>query len=246
MEQGVSTDKTTPAPDRKRSQSGAGNRNLSEQLSQFEDLNGLIALAQVGLNVRDEKTVKNRIIGGLFAVVLVSLAFNVVQYKYQPQPSLLGETTDGRIRKLPLLSDPMYSHKEILAWSQKCVEGAYRLSWVDWQTSISNNTFCFSDSTRKSFKDGLQKIGVMKYLTPELQGNVYARTLQPVMRNYAMNEKGYYEWVVDIPYTIYIDGRERGTLSVVMTMKIRRKSLLLREDGLWVEEYRVVPAGQGR
>jgi len=210
------------------------------------DLNGLLAMAQVGLNARDEKTIKNRIIAGLFGLMLVSMTGNVVQYVYQPEPKLLGETSDGRIRPLPLLSEPMYSHKEILAWSQKCVESAYRLSYVDWKTSLSNNTFCFSDSTRKGFSDSLQKIGVLKFLTQELQGNIYAKSMQPIMRSYSMNKKGYYEWVVDIPYTIYIDGRERGTLPVVMTMRIRRMSQTIREDGLWVDSYRVVPAGQGR
>ncbi|MDZ5605234.1 DotI/IcmL family type IV secretion protein [Pseudomonas sp. RP23018S] len=213
---------------------------------ELADLNGLLAMAQVGLNARDEKTIKNRIIAGLFGLMLVSMTGNVVQYVYQPEPKLLGETSDGRIRPLPLLSEPMYSHKEILAWSQKCVEGAYRLSYVDWKTSLSNNTFCFSDSTRKGFSDSLQKIGVLRFLTQELQGNIYAKSMQPIMRSYAMNNKGYYEWVVDIPYTIYIDGRERGTLPVVMTMRIRRMSQTIREDGLWVESYRVVPAGQGR
>lgn len=245
MEHGVSTVNSTPATDRNQSSTSSQRRSPKADRQQLEDLNGMLALAQVGLNARDEKTIKNRIIGGLFAVLLVSMVGNVVQYNYRPEPALLEATPDGRYKKLPLLSDPIYSHKEILAWSQRCVEGIYRLSWVDWKTSISNNNFCLSDSNRNSFKSSLEKIGVMRYLTAELQGNIYAKTMQPIMRTYSMNERGYYEWIVDVPYTIYIDGRERGTLSVVMTMKIRRKSMLLRDDGLWVESYRVSQA-EGR
>nr|WP_262381267.1 MULTISPECIES: DotI/IcmL family type IV secretion protein [unclassified Pseudomonas] len=171
----------------------------------------------------------------------------MIQYKYQPEPKLLSETTDGRIRPLPLLNDPMYSQKEILAWSQKCVESVYRLSWVDWETSLSNNTFCLSDAKRSNFSDSLKKIGVLKYLTKELQGNLYATTRSPIMRSYQLNAKGYWEWIVDVPYTVNIDGRERGTVDVVMTMKVRRTSLVLREDGLWVDSYRIVPrSAQGR
>lgn len=243
----MSTSNPTQATQRTKAANGArSTARPAVEADDLADLNGLLAMAQVGLNARDEKTVKNRIIAGLFGLMLVSMTGNVVQYMHQPEPKLLGETSDGRIRPLPLLSEPMYSHKEILAWSQKCVEGAYRLSYVDWKTSLSNNTFCFSDSTRKGFSDSLQKIGVLKFLTQELQGNIYAKTMQPIMRSYSMNKKGYYEWVVDIPYTIYIDGRERGTLPVVMTMRIRRMSQTIREDGLWVDSYRVVPAGQGR
>lgn|GEM_PF-2245230 len=243
----MSTSNPTQASQRTKAANGArSTASPAVATDDLAELNGLLAMAQVGLNARDEKTIKNRIIAGLFGLMLVSMTGNVVQYVYQPEPKLLGETSDGRIRPLPLLSEPMYSHKEILAWSQKCVEGAYRLSYVDWKTSLSNNTFCFSDSTRKGFSDSLQKIGVLKFLTQELQGNIYAKSMQPIMRSYSMNKKGYYEWVVDIPYTIYIDGRERGTLPVVMTMRIRRMSQTIREDGLWVDSYRVVPAGQGR
>lgn len=243
----MSTSNPTQATQRTKAANGArSTARPPVAADDLAELNGLLAMAQVGLNARDEKTIKNRIIAGLFALMLVSMTGNVVQYVYQPEPKLLGETSDGRIRPLPLLSEPMYSHKEILAWSQKCVESAYRLSYVDWKTSLSNNTFCFSDSTRKGFSDSLQKIGVLKFLTQELQGNIYAKSMQPIMRSYSMNKKGYYEWVVDIPYTIYIDGRERGTLPVVMTMRIRRMSQTIREDGLWVDSYRVVPAGQGR
>ena len=71
--------------------------------------------------------------------------------------------------------------------------------------------------------------------------------MTPVMRSYQLNSKGYYEWIVDVPYTVNIDGRERGTMDVVMTMKVRRTSLVLREDGLWVDSYRIVPrSAQGR
>lgn len=248
MEPYVST-KSAPASGIAQGQPTANQKRkmTPDAAHEIREANGLLAMIQAGLDARNEKTIKNRIIGGLFVLAAMSMTGNLVQYSYKPEPKLLAETSDGRIRNLPLLSDPMYSQKEILAWSQKCVEGVYRLSWVDWEATLSNNTFCFSDKSRGSFSASLKKIGLLKYLTPELQGNFYARSMTPVMREYKLNAKGYYEWIVDIPYTINIDGRERGTLDVVMTMKVRRTSLVLRDDGLWVDSYRIVPrTAQGR
>lgn len=249
MEPDVSTGNPPPASESAKGKKAPQNpkKLTPEAAKEILDANGLVSMIQAGLDARAEKTIKNRIIFGLFLALGCSILGNFVQYKFQPEPKLLAETTDGRIRPLPLLNDPMYSQKEILAWSQKCVESAYRLSWVDWNTSLSNNTFCFSDKSRSNFSDSLKKIGLLKYLTPELQGNLYARSMTPVMRSYQLNSKGYYEWIVDVPYTVNIDGRERGTMDVVMTMKVRRTSLVLREDGLWVESYRIVPrSAQGR
>ena len=130
MEPDVSTGNPPPA-----SESAKGKKALQkpqtltqETANEILDANGLVSMIQAGLDARTEKTIKNRIIFGLFVVLGCSITANFAQYKYQPEPKLLAETTDGRIRKLPLLNDPMYSQKEILAWSQKCVESAYRLS----------------------------------------------------------------------------------------------------------------------
>lgn len=248
MEPDVST-KSTPTSESAKAQSPASQKpKMTLDAAQaISEANGLVEMIQAGLDAREDKTIKNRIIAGLLGLLALSMSGNMVQYKYQPETKLLAETTDGRIRKLPLLNDPMYSQKEILAWSQKCVESIYRLSWVDWETSLSNNSFCLSDAKRGNFADSLKKIGVIKFLTKELQGNIYATTRAPIMRNYQQNAKGYWEWIVDVPYTVNIDGRERGTIDVVMTMKVRRTSLVLRDDGLWVDSYRIVPrTAQGR
>lgn len=207
----------------------------------LDAMNGLLALVQSGLTAREEKKVKNRTILGLFICLILSLAFNTAQYLNQPEPKLLGLTPDGRTRPLPLLDEPIYSHKEILVWATKCVESVYRLSYVDWETTINNNTFCMADASRKNFAESLKKIGVLQYLTRENQGNIYAVASVPEMRKYAKNDNGYYEWIVTVPYRIYIDGKTHGTSDVIMTMKVRRVPMTWREDGLWVESYVVRP-----
>jgi len=209
------------------------------------DLHGVGALIRLGVNAQDERRAKNRIIFFLCSVLLLSLTWNIVQTMTRPEPRLLGETPDGRIRPLPLLSNPIFTAKEILGWAEKCVTKIYSLSYVDWQTSIANETQCLSDRARADFAGSLRKIGVMEYLTPEKQGILYAVPGQPVLRNSWVGEGGYNQWLVDIPYRIAVDGKQRGSLEVVMTMRIRRVSLTWREDGIWVDEYTVAPKRAG-
>lgn len=205
------------------------------------DARGLTALLRFGRTAESELRFKNRIIAVLVLIVIaLSIALSVA-VRNEPVFRLLGETSDGRIRPLPLLNDPLYSHEDILNWSQECVRKIYKLSYVDWQTTIQNDTFCLSDDARKGFVDSLKKLGLFENLNAEVQGTLYAVTRQSVLRNARLAEKGYQEWIVDVPYTVVLDGKRRGQLDVVMSMRIRRVSMLWRENGIWVDSYTVKP-----
>lgn len=210
------------------------------------DMHGISSLIQLGLTARDELRVKNRMIFAAFVLLAVSLVFNVVQYNYRPEPRLLGETPDGRIRPLPLLSEPMYSGDEILGWAEKCVTKIYGLSYVDWKQTVHNETGCLSDAGRKGFVDSLKKIGLLEYLTPERQGVIYAIPNGSIIRKSILTPKGYQMWIVEVPYRLQVDGRQKGALELVMQMQVRRVSLVVREDGLWVEKYEIKPKGASR
>lgn len=216
-----------------------------DDLDGILDKEGLGGLITLGLLAREELRRKNRVIFFLCTVLAASFFWHGVQEYKRPEPKLLGETPDGRIRPLPLLSDPIYTQKEILVWAERCVQKLYKLSYVDWRQTIQNDTNCLSDKARQGFANSLKTIGVLQYLTPEAQGQIYAVPTTAVQRKAFLTDRGYQEWIIDVPYRIAVDGRQRGSLEVVMTMRVRRVSLTWREDGLWVEEYQVKPKGAG-
>ena len=217
-------------------------KSLEAKLDALLDINGLLALLENGVAAKDSRTIKNRVIAGLFVLLGGSMIGNAYQYYLEPEVKIIGETPDGRFREIPALNVAIYNEKQIMEWGSKCVESIYRLSYVDWETSINNNSFCLSDGGRKSFKDSLVKVGLTKYLTNENQGTIYAVTSTAAIMQSKINPRaGYSEWIVRVPYRVNIDGRQRGTLDVEMTMKIRRVSFLIRGDGLWVESYVVRP-----
>lgn len=211
----------------------------------FLDFLGLQGLLRLGMNTKEEMKSKNRIILFLLIVLGCSMTLNTIQYIIKPEPRLLGETPDGRIRPLPLLSEPMYSQDQIRDWAGKCVERIYKLSYVDWETTIQNDTFCLSDKARAGFAQSLKKIGVFEHLNAKLEGRVKAVAETPILRVSTVTDDGYNQWIVDVPYRIIVEGRQRGTLEVVMTMKIRRVGLNWRPDGIWVDDYIVKPKPKG-
>lgn len=228
-------------------ESGKEGSEVESSLSKSEvrllQHHGAEGLIRIGLNAAAERVTKNRILAFTGVLLAGSVMANVILSTKDIQPQLLGETSDGRIRPLPLLSEPLYSHSDILDWSERCVKDIYNLSYVDWRESIQNNTFCLSDEGRSAFAQSLKKVGVLDHLTPDMQGIVYATTGAPVMRSATRSDKGYSVWVVDVPYTLTLNGRKRGRLESVMTMEVRRVSLTWRDSGLWVDRYEVNPAG---
>lgn len=208
----------------------------------LSDMSGLYATIKAGLQTRDEMRVKNRIIATLFVMLAVSGAGNLQAWRHKAEPKFVAFTPDGRMADIPAITKPIYSDKTILGWAAKCVQSIYRLSYVDWEQSLPNNTTCLSDKGRKNFKDSLEEVKLLNYLTPELQGNIWATVGIPSLRNSRIGEGGYTEWNITIPYRLNIDGRQRGTVDLVMIARVRRVSFTLRDDGLWVESYIIRPA----
>lgn len=217
--------------------------SLSSKDMELMSHHGVEGLIRVGLQAAHERVVKNRIIAGVGFLLILSVIANVFLSTNVPEPKLLGETSDGRIRPLPLLSEPMYNHKDVVAWSERCVKDIYSLSFVDWRETIQNDTFCLSDKAREGFVDSLREVGVLKYLSPDQQGVIYATPGRAVLRASALAPQGYNQWIVDVPYTVTVTGRNSGRVDLVMTMEIRRVSLTWRDAGIWVDRYVVKPAG---
>lgn len=209
------------------------------------DEDGLTHLVRRGLAADQESKTKNRVILGLIFLLGLSLLVNVKSSGNEPVIKLLGETSDGRIRPLPLLNDPIYTPQQILAWSERCVQSIYRLSFVDWRTTIQNESYCLSDGARSAFVESLRTQGFLDNLTAEHQGTVYAVPERATIRSSRLSPTGYTEWIVDVPYRAVLDGRRRAQLDVVMTMRIRRVSLTWREEGIWVDTYQISPKRGG-
>lgn len=215
-----------------------GTKPVKEDVKQnVFDRSGLLGLIKAGQEAAGELRFKNRVIACLLCMNVFLLAVVGFQSGNEPIIKLLGETNDGRIRPLPLLSDPMYSHEEIMDWAGSCIRKIYKLSYIDWQQTINNDTYCLSDASRKAFVESLKTMGLLEKLNANNQGSLYAVIEQPVLKNSILGATGYQEWIVDVPYTVYLDGKQRGQISVNMQMRIRRVSMMWRENGIWVDSY---------
>lgn len=212
--------------------------------SEALDLPGLSTLVEAGLTAKQEFRTKNRIILLLLVALIASVILNFRYTSDNTVIRLLGETTDGRIRPLPLLSDPIYTNPEILEWSSRCVRDIYSLSYVDWEVNLRNNTQCLADGAQREFARSLESMGLLENLSPANQGILYAIPGRPIIRDSKLSPGGYLRWVVEVPYRIHLEGKKSGTLDAIMTMDVRRVSLTWREDGIWVERYHI-KAGRG-
>lgn len=237
----------------KKSSAKAENQSSEDQKDIFDttdpvykDFYGIGGLIRMGLLAEKEQHAKNRILLILLICLAASLAANAIQLAYRPEPKLLGETADGKIRPLPLLSEPIYNQSEIIAWAERCVSKIYNLSYVDWKAQIQNNATCLSDKSLVGFVSGIRDVGLLEYLNPRMQGVVYAVPRGAILRNKWLGDNGYYQWQLEVPYRLNIEGKRQGSMDLVMQMQVSRVSLNVRDDGLWVDKFIVKPANAAR
>lgn len=224
-------------PEPKQGEKGEFNAN-DHALMKHHGLEGIIRL---GLSAANELKVKNRLIAilGTLCILLVVAVWGLSIRTIEPV--VLSETADGRIRPLPLLENPIYTQNEILAWADKCVRDIYDLSYVDWRTSVYNNTRCLSDRGRQGFVNSLGRIGVLELLDEKNLGIVYAVPGKAIIKNSITDGSRYAQWIVEVPYVLQVEGRRKGKIEATMTMKIDRVPMSLRDAGIWVDSYQVKP-----
>lgn len=210
-----------------------------QELLRYHGIEGIIRL---GLASAGERVFKNRLIYSML-VLCVVLGIAVFGLSTRTiEPVILSEDR-GKIRPLPLLTNPIYSHDDILTWADRCIRDIYSLSYVDWKESIRTNTMCLSDKARQNFVTSLGEIGLLQVLTPSKLGITYAIPGKPSVRMTTVEGSGaarqYHTWVIEIPFVVHLEGRERGMINLDMVMKVTRVPMSIRDAGIWVDDYKI-------
>lgn len=221
---------------------GAGDAEMQALIDRLVNIYGFEYMLRLAAVAREELTRKHRLIVVLVVLLTACVIGNIVQYQFRPEPKVISETVDGRIRELPTLDQPLMTTPEVISWAERCVVDMYDLAYTNWAAHLqSERTLCLSDVSRKGFTDSLKQIGVLSYLSTEYQGVLSASPRRTILRSHERNKDGYYQWILAVPYRLSIDGKRTGALELTMIMKIRRVSLNVREKGVWIETYTIVP-----
>jgi intracellular multiplication protein IcmL len=242
-----STQQRRPAPQKK--SEGARPTKPAAQPNGKQSLHGAEAVAALVVVSTNFSRFKNWMILLLVAVTLFSLAWNSVQFATQPEPKLLGMTSDGRIQELPLLDAPIDSRSVIIEWAGRNIPKLYDFNYVNYRGQLNKSLEFTAQNTLLSFQRMLDQSGILPKVRDEFL------ILRAVVENepVVLGEdviKGVRVWLVELPINLIYDSgateadnkrRRQITQKIIFRAWIARASPLEYDGGLMLAKFVVQP-----
>lgn len=178
---------------------------------------------------------KTLFIVGLFALLSISMGGNLVQFNYLPQSVILSETEDGRIRPLPTMDNPIFTHAHVINWTANKLEAIYDLPFTKVSTYPSKLRQFMMPKAVEQFIDGLQKAGIIDKIINERSIMRGVRKGPPAVTQ-TMTKNGRFIWTLEMPISIIFEGAggtaAQETQELVIRAFVGREHLLKAKDGL--------------
>lgn len=185
-----------------------------------------------------------------FALLLLlglSVVGNVIQFQYLPPTLVVSETEDGRIRPLPVISEPLFSDQHVMNWAASKFESLYDIPFTEVSSYTGRIREFMLPKSASQFVKGMREAGIIDKVVKErliLRG---IRMAPPNITN-SMIKKGRYVWVVEMPVSAIFEGAggksQRVVQNVVLRGYVGREHLLKSKDGLVIGSIEVYP-GRG-
>ena len=183
----------------------------------------------------------------LLAILTLAVVGNVIQFQYLPTTKVVSETSDGRIRPLPTMDEPVFSDQHVMNWAATKFESLYDLPFTE-VSSYSGRirNFMLPKSTNQ-FVQGLRDAGIIDKVLKERRVLRGIRTAPPTILN-SFVKNGRYIWVVEMPVSAIFEGASGASDRVVQKVVLRgfigREHLMRSDDGLVIGSIEVYP-GRG-
>lgn len=94
---------------------GAGDAEMQALIDRLVNIYGFEYMLRLAAVAREELTRKHRLIVVLVVLLTACVIGNIVQYQFRPEPKVISETVDGRIRELPTLDQPLMTTPEVIS-----------------------------------------------------------------------------------------------------------------------------------
>lgn len=191
---------------------------------------------EASLEVKEELRKTNRFLSKLSFVLLflvvLSISLNFVQWKYQPEPKLLGITTENRVLPLPFLDEPFFSTSAVLSWVEKRIEESFTFSFVDYKQMPTRLAVFMPEPVVESHIKGLQASGLWHQVISEVRVATAIKDKPPVLLKSGISN-GRFLWHVEMPIKITMENAEnRKIVTRVVRVLVGRESLNKTPDGL--------------
>jgi len=193
------------------------------------------------------------IIGLLVAVLFVQLTdfdleankgkakFGDVEYSGDCQNNYFATTQDGKIIPMAPLDETGVSTAVLLNWSSEAIAETMTFGFNDYRRRLQDSSRFFSPTGWESFTSALKRSRIIEMVEANQQVLTAAAQGAPVLVSEGVKD-GVYTWEVQVPVVLtYQSGARTRTDRLLVTLVIKRSTLLENDKGLAIEQWIATP-----
>ena len=179
---------------------------------------------------------------GLSTTVLAaSTAYLAVS---RPEPRYFATTTDGQLLPLVPLDKPHQSAAEVSNFAVKAVTSSLTYDFANYRADFNNAMQYFTKPTGwNQFVDAVQKSQMLD-LVQTRRLNTTAVANNAVIVREGINDRGVYEWIVQIPLRVtYQSASEVTGQNFMITVNIERLQIYESPYAMAISRFIAAPGG---
>lgn len=167
--------------------------------------------------------------------------FGDVEYSDECQNKYFATTQDGRIIPITPKDEPGVTNPVLLNWATEAIASTLTFGFNDYRRRFQENSKYFSKKGFASFTEALERARLIEMVKTNQQVVTAAPQGAPVIVSEGVKD-GVYRWEVQVPTVItYQSGAKIRTDRLLITLVIKRSTLLENDKGLAIEQWIAVP-----
>lgn len=174
----------------------------------------------------------------LLSISAASLAGILVMMSLkEPQPKYFATTTNGVVKPLYSLTEPVLTSQYILEWASLATRKAFNLDFVHYQDQLTAAEPYFTPSGWEKFQEALKSSGMLQTVMGQklVMSAIISGT--PVVLNRSIRN-GRFTWTLQLPVLVsFSSTSEQKKMRFIVTMNVQRVPTLDASQGVQINDF---------
>lgn len=187
-------------------------------------------------SLREKVYTSNRITIAAIVALVFSVMANFYLFTQDPDIKYFATDTDGKIKEMIAINEPIQSINEVLSWTTDSITKAYTFSFANYRQELQAVRPNFTTDGWDGFQRALEESGNLKAVIQ----NMFVTTAVPRGAPVIVGEgliNGRYAWRVEVPIIVtYQSANARTTQDLLVSAIIVRRTELEHPRGLGISQ----------
>lgn len=187
-------------------------------------------------NLSQKVLFMNRVGIAAMVALLLSVSANVYLFTRSPDIKYFATDTEGKIKEMLAINEPIQSINEVLSWTSDSITKAYTFSFANYRQELQTVRPSFTSTGWQGFERALEESGNLKAVID----NMFVTTAVPRGAPVIVSEgliDGRYAWRVEVPIVVtYQSANTRTTQDLLVTAIVVRRTELEHPRGLGIAQ----------